>query len=178
MALIIDGYNLLHVSRFAPTGRRSDRLRTAREKLLEYLASNVPAHQYSRVNIVFDSERPSRRLPDRVSFKHLHVHFATDHPRADDLIEDLIRGEPAPEKLLVVSSDHRLQAAAKRRGAKFIDSDAWIEALDGLHGDRPRIDRESEELGLATHERNLEKPVELANPFPEGYAEDLDTENL
>ena len=44
------------------------------------------------------------------------------------MIEILIRKNPAPQKLTVVSSDHRIQLAAKRRGATHVDSDAWFDA--------------------------------------------------
>jgi hypothetical protein len=35
---------------------------------------------------------------------------------ADDVIEELIRADPSPGALTVVSDDHRLQQAARRRG--------------------------------------------------------------
>jgi hypothetical protein len=46
---------------------------------------------------------------------------------ADDVIAAIIRKEPAPNKLTVVSSDHRIQEAARRRGCISWDSSDYIE---------------------------------------------------
>jgi hypothetical protein len=59
----------------------------------------------------------------------LAVRFAHKSEEADELIEELIRGDSAPKRLTVVSSDHRLQTAARRRRAKAVDSESWWETL-------------------------------------------------
>ncbi|NQU25811.1 MAG: NYN domain-containing protein, partial [Candidatus Nealsonbacteria bacterium] len=51
--------------------------------------------------------------------------FASPHGDADVMIEELIRSNSAPRGLTVVSSDHRLQRAARRRRATAVDSDVW-----------------------------------------------------
>ena len=55
----------------------------------------------------------------------LKVRFASRYPDADSLIEELILADSAPRRLMVVSSDHRLQKAARRRRARAVDSDVW-----------------------------------------------------
>ena len=55
--------------------------------------------------------------------------FAGGDGDADAAIERLIRRNSAPKRLHVVSSDHRIQKAAKRRRAKFYDSDAFLTRL-------------------------------------------------
>ncbi len=57
------------------------------------------------------------------------VRYASEYRDADALIEQLIEEHHAPRSLLVVSSDHRIQRAARRRRASFIDSDRWYSAL-------------------------------------------------
>ncbi len=57
--------------------------------------------------------------------KGLLVRFAARDEDADTLIEELIREDSAPRRLTVVSSDHRIQRAAKRRRARAVDSDVW-----------------------------------------------------
>ena len=57
------------------------------------------------------------------------VCFAEQYAEADDLIEELIRLDSMLRRLVVVSSDHRLQRAARRRRAKAIDSDVWYAEL-------------------------------------------------
>src|SRR6188768_4015672 len=60
--------------------------------------------------------------------------FSRGGQDADALLEDLIAAERAPRELLVVSSDHRIQRAARQRGAKYADSDEWLREL---HSRRP-----------------------------------------
>ncbi|HIQ20593.1 MAG TPA: hypothetical protein EYH34_05055 [Planctomycetes bacterium] len=57
------------------------------------------------------------------------VRYASGCGAAGDLIEELIRPDTAPRRLTVVSSDHRLQRAARRRRARAADSDVWLRQL-------------------------------------------------
>ena len=45
------------------------------------------------------------------------------------MIEDLIEADRSPRTLIVVSSDHRLHRAARRRGATAVDSERWFADL-------------------------------------------------
>src|SRR5262249_8464514 len=108
---------------------------------------------------------------------------------ADLLIEQLIAANSAPRRLTVVSSDHRLHRAARRRRATAVDSDKWYaEVL------RKRIDRarrktpqgkpegspsEGEvrfwlrQFGLDETTPQQPSQAPLESPFPPGYAEDI-----
>ena len=55
----------------------------------------------------------------------MRVEFAREPGNADELLERLIAAHDAPRTLVVVSGDHRVQRAARRRRAKAIDSDRW-----------------------------------------------------
>jgi uncharacterized protein len=57
------------------------------------------------------------------------VRFAPRQESADDLIAELIQAASAPRRLVVVSSDHVIQRAARRRRAKAVDSDTWYAEL-------------------------------------------------
>jgi predicted RNA-binding protein with PIN domain len=57
------------------------------------------------------------------------VYFARRHADADEMIENLLDGWQAPKSLTVVSSDHRVQRAARHRGASYVDSDRWFADL-------------------------------------------------
>ena len=46
-----------------------------------------------------------------------------------DLIEELIAAHATPKRLTVVSSDHRIQVSARRRGALAVDSEPWLDRL-------------------------------------------------
>jgi hypothetical protein len=62
--------------------------------------------------------------------KHgLQIEFAPRGTEADDVMEELIRSHSSPRALKVVSSDHRLHRAARRRKATPIDSDKWVASV-------------------------------------------------
>lgn len=109
MPYLIDGYNFLHaVGRLSPKSSYSA-LESARHWFMHLLqerhSSNDP------VTVVFDAKRPPR---NRVDPTEVWIQFEYA-PIADDRIEDLIETNPTPQKLIVVSNDHRIQQAAQRR---------------------------------------------------------------
>jgi len=129
MAIIIDGYNLLNVCGVFPQAGGPHTLERARYALLNFLAEALPAEEVPLTIVVFDAANAPPGL-DRVrKYRGITVRFAAEFAEADDLIEILIRKDHSPKKLTVVSSDHRLQRAAKRRKAKAIDSEVWYERM-------------------------------------------------
>jgi predicted RNA-binding protein with PIN domain len=134
MPFVIDGYNLLHVMGLPGGPVGPHQLAKARAGLLGLVAA---AHAADPATVVFDA----RRAPPGVDAEEVHgpvrVEYAT-REEADDRIEWLIAHDPAPKRLVVVSDDHRLQQAAKRRGCA-----AWKCAvyLDWLEKERRRHDR-------------------------------------
>ena len=126
MALLIDGYNLLHVTAIVGHGG----LRGSREGLLRFLASAIDPRERSQTTIVFDAAEAPPNLPRTLVVKEMTIHFSSEYDNADELIEELIEAHSVPKSLLVVSSDHRIQRAARRRKSPFVDSDVWFaEAL-------------------------------------------------
>ncbi len=129
MSLLIDGYNLLHATGILGGGRGRGSLQRSREALLNVLAESLPAEELGRTAIVFDAHDPPWGLSKQLDHRGITVYFASRHEDADSMIEDLITTNSAPRKLIVVSSDHRLHRAAKRRRATAIDSDRWFRDL-------------------------------------------------
>jgi predicted RNA-binding protein with PIN domain len=127
--LLIDGYNLLHASGIMGRGRGSQALARSRDALLNVLAQSIPAEEIRRTTVVFDARDPPWGLSRQIDHQGITVFFASRHEDADSLIEELIKKHSTPRKLTVVSSDHRLHRAAKRRRATAIDSDVWLRAL-------------------------------------------------
>ncbi len=122
--ILIDGYNLLYASGVFGTGGRTS-LEGSREALLDWLGEMLSDAQRPRTTIVFDAKYAPPGLP-RTAVKHgLQIRFAPRGCEADDVIEELIVEHSAPRGLVVVSSDHRIHRAAKRRRATPIDSDQW-----------------------------------------------------
>lgn len=140
MSLIIDGYNLLHASGIVGQGRGRGGLERSRLALLNFVVEALDEKDLARATVVFDAGPDSPRgLPRSLQHRGLTVHFAAGHDGADALIEELIQADSAPRRLTVVSSDHRLHRAARRRGAKPIDSDIWY--ADALRQRRHRRDQ-------------------------------------
>lgn len=138
MTLLIDGYNLLHVAglmgrRLGPGG-----LERARNALLGLLASSLTPEEAARTIVVFDAGAKAPRYRPRHELLHgIQVQYSEPGEEADDLLERLIAADSAPKQLTVVSGDHRLQRAAKRRKATAIASEAWLEELNRRRGSTP-----------------------------------------
>jgi predicted RNA-binding protein with PIN domain len=126
VALLIDGYNLLHVTGLFGRGRAS--LEASRMALIGFLSAAVPADERTAMTVVFDAAAAPPGLPSHYTLQGLRVHFARGYESADELLEELIAAHPTPRKLTVVSSDHRVQRAATKRRAQAIDSDVWYRA--------------------------------------------------
>lgn len=137
MALLIDGYNLLHASGILPRGRGPGGLERARLALMNFLVESLEPAELARAAIVFDAPETARGLPAEQVHRGLKVYFARGPEGADQRIEELIRLDSAPRRLVVVSSDHRLHRAARRRRATPVDSDVWHRQLVARRFARP-----------------------------------------
>ncbi len=104
-------------------------LERSRRALLDALAHRLTHAQAQRTTIVFDAQGAPPGLPSRLSHQGITVLFAPRKLEADELLEELIGQHSAPRRLTVVSSDHRVQRAARRRRAKAVDSDVWMQRL-------------------------------------------------
>jgi predicted RNA-binding protein with PIN domain len=155
MALVIDGYNLLHASGILPRGVGPGTLERARAALLNFLVESLEADELAKAVVVFDARAAPKGRPRLVTHRGLRVHFAPNPGDADALIEQLILDDHSPRKLIVVSSDHRLQRAARRRRAQSIDSDRWYaEVLQRRMGRQQRADEDASKPAgpLSDHE--------------------------
>ncbi|MEO1526833.1 MAG: NYN domain-containing protein [Planctomycetota bacterium] len=132
LLLLIDGYNVA-----APInpGRGADAgwLHRHRQGLLRDLANHLDEDVRAKTCVVFDANDPPRNRSSEETYKGIQIRFAVGYLSADDLLEELIQSHHTPKRLMVVSSDHRVQVAARRRGATHYDSEPWMDDLtDGL----------------------------------------------
>jgi predicted RNA-binding protein with PIN domain len=198
MPLLIDGYNLLHVTGIVGHGKNLSELHRSREALLTFLAQSIKPAERTHTTIVFDAAGAPPGLPPTIVHDAITVHFARDYADADGMLEDLIAAHPAPRTLVVVSSDHRVQRAAKRRRAKAVDSDRWYAELWAARHRRnaptaepppkPVIEQSPGEVEYwmkqfdaaptntepASRRKKKPKPTDdIDDPFPPGYGDDL-----
>jgi predicted RNA-binding protein with PIN domain len=128
MRFLIDGYNLLHAMGLlkSPAGPRS--LEKARLGLLGLLASTYEQDP-SAVTVVFDAAEAPANVPDEYEHRGIRVRFAVHEEQADELIEKLIQHHSAPRQLTVVSDDHRIQQAARRRHCNPLGCGEYLDSL-------------------------------------------------
>ena len=125
MSLLIDGYNLLYASGILGQGTGPGGFERSRMALLGFLAASLDEEEVRSTVIVFDAALAPPGLPRMFGYAGITVRFAERKSTADELIEELIAADHSPRRLTVVSSDHRVQRAARRRKATAVDSDQW-----------------------------------------------------
>jgi predicted RNA-binding protein with PIN domain len=129
MLYLIDGYNLLYAMGVLLPKRTGPLvLEYARRRLLSLLGERHGA-EAGAVTVVFDARKAPPGAPAEMDYEGIHVAFAVDQEEADDLIEQLIRRARAPRQLTVVSDDHRIQHAARRRQCVVLGCGEYMDWL-------------------------------------------------
>jgi predicted RNA-binding protein with PIN domain len=129
MRYLIDGYNLIYaMGLLGPKKGAPGALENARFDLLERLHV-LFGDQSGCLTVIFDANRVPRRGLAEHDYHGVHVRFAV-RQEADDLIETLIQSEGSPKSLTVVSDDHRIQVAARRRQCPVLSCDAFLDVAE------------------------------------------------
>lgn len=127
--LLIDGYNLLHAAGLARVRYAPGDLERARRRLLAMLAEKLTPAEKLRCTVVFDAHDAPFNDARESRVHDVAVLFAPQGGDADTQIEELLEKHPAAKQTLVISGDHRLHKAARRRGATPMDSEPFWEQL-------------------------------------------------
>lgn len=114
--IVIDGYNLLPVTTYPD-----------RDKLVAALARYKKEKGHD-VTIVFDGTYDGTGTGDRSFSAGIEILFSPLTFTADDIIEKLVL-KLDPNSMIVVSSDRRIQKAAKRAGAVVLESKEFAKRL-------------------------------------------------
>ncbi len=130
MKYLIDGYNLIFECGLHARQDHSLSLTKARNRLIQTIASWLPADDLTQTTVVFDAQKiPLSGQTEKTTVGGITVMYSINYEDADSMIEALIAAHSAPKNLTVVSSDHRIQKATLRRKATSIDSQAWFDRL-------------------------------------------------
>ncbi len=145
--LIIDGYNLMHAWGLARNRYGPGDLQRLRERFLNELAGGLTAEERSRTTIVFDAgdEAPKDQATSQC-YETMRIVFALKEEDADARIEQLVSEHSAPRQIRVVSSDRRLQTAARKRRGQFVTSEQFFSERKraGNRPDTPPLSRDLE----------------------------------
>ena len=150
--LIIDGYNLLHTEDALAQLLRTD-LQLARHRLVRMVEATA-LRMAKQTTIVFDGREGGQ--DEALTSKHLEIYYSPGKHTADTIIERLTARYPAPEKILVVTSDRAEADTVLSSGAQVISSQEFMALC--------RIDAGQ---SVRKHTRPGKEP-KLGDLFPDG----------
>lgn len=160
MRYLIDGYNLLFaLGKLSPRSGKPA-LENARRWLAQQLQNRHPDR--ALVTVVFDGQRAP---PGATSHEHTgSIPFLFSQGQtADDLIEDLIAADSAPRELTIVSNDHRIRQAGRRRGCSVLGCLDYFEQPPSRPAPRPDDAPTKPEPSSADNERWLREFKDLGD---------------
>lgn len=183
--IMIDGYNLMHAVGLARQSYGPGDLELCRNRLLQQLTNRLNPRAAERTTVVFDAFGADDNSGRRQTRYGVDLIFAPAGTDADSELERLVAAHSSPGRLLVVSSDRRIQRAARRRRARSIDSDRFWAGLDPesapalRRNDRGRAITETDDwltefAGLDTIYDDSLPPVD--GVFDADYLSDLESE--
>jgi len=148
--LIIDGHNLLRSIQ-----KTSEEFESIEDVQLCHIIGRYLKLIGEKGEIVFDGTGPADKSRfDNIS--KLEVFFAGHNKDADTIIEDKIKASTAPKRLTVVSSDRRLQQAARRRKATAVKSQVFWDIVQKQLSRRKTIrEPAAKQRGLTESETEL-----------------------
>jgi len=126
MHLIIDGYNLLHVTR-SLTLLNSIELQWERDRLIDQLSAYRQVKPYE-VTIVFDGWQAGWKTEKKEWRKGIEIIFSKLGEKADEVIKRLVKEKGSGA--IVVTSDREVSRYAERMSAAVIPSDPFSEKME------------------------------------------------
>jgi len=121
--VIIDGHNLIGKMSSISLSDPEDE-----EKLINLLARHL-LHNRQKTIVVFDKGTESDFAPQRRA-PRLSVIFAPPESSADAIIIDMIKRDPNPKGLTVVSSDNEIRRCARSRRSRTVTAEVFARELD------------------------------------------------
>ncbi len=126
MHLIIDGYNLLHVTR-SLTQLSSIELQWERDQLIHQLSAYRQLKSYE-ITVVFDGWQGGWNTEKKERKKGIELIFSKLGEKADEVIKRLVKEKGSGA--IVVTSDREVSKYAERMAAAVIPSDQFKEKME------------------------------------------------
>ena len=124
MPFLIDGYNLLRAIQ-----KLDEQFDVLDEAGLCRILSEYLKRKRSHAQVIFDGLGPPDKS-DLSGFGKVEVYFSGQELEADDVIEDKILSNTAPKRLVVISTDRRIRAAAGKRKAISVRSELFFDEME------------------------------------------------
>jgi len=153
MHLIIDGYNLLHVSR-SLIHLNAIQLRWERDRLIDQL-STYQKLKPCGITVVFDGWQGGWNTEKREKKKGIELIYSKLGEKADEVIKRLVKGEGSGA--IVITSDREVTRFAERMAIPVIPSEQFQEKLEVSTDKLEEIFEEGEEEGKGLKKKGLSK---------------------
>jgi predicted RNA-binding protein with PIN domain len=144
MHLIIDGYNLLHVSR-SLIRLNSNQLQWERDRLIDQLSAYQKLKP-CRITVVFDGWQGGWSTEKRENKRGIELIFSKLGEKADEVIKRLVKEKGSGA--IVVTSDREVSKFAERMAVAVIPSEQFQEKIEEVSADKFEESLEEEEKGI------------------------------
>ena len=158
--VIIDGYNLLHVSPQLSV-RREELLENARNRLIEKL-SRYKRQKNVSLAIVFDGWKGGMPTQNQEIIKGIKIIYSKLGEKADEVIKHIIAN--SSEEVIVVSSDREIRDFAEKHNTVSVSSSEFEKKIEeALFYQMKGYDEEDyEEREISTKKRGNPKKLSKA----------------
>ncbi len=119
MPVLIDGNNLLHAARAVESNPAIGR------SMLCGRLGEWALRRRQKVHVVFDGPAPPGALRAQIGHRAIDVSYSGTGTTADVAIVNRMDADSAARRLLVVSTDHEVRKAARRRRAESVRSEPF-----------------------------------------------------
>lgn len=123
MPILIDGHNLIGRMKSISLADPNDEA-----KLIDLLARHL-LHRREKVIVIFDKGSGDSFEPRQKGPK-LQIIFAPPEGSADAIIIDMIKQDPNPKGLTIVSSDNEIRRCARSRRARLMSAEEFAKRLE------------------------------------------------
>ncbi|MGA2317769.1 MAG: NYN domain-containing protein [Thermodesulfobacteriota bacterium] len=146
MHLIIDGYNLLHVSR-SLIRLNSIQLQWERDRLIDQLLAYQKLKP-CRITVVWDGWQGGWNTEKREEKRGIELIFSKLGEKADEVIKRLAKEKGSGA--IVVTSDREVSRFAERMAVAVIPSEQFQEKLEEVSANKleENLEEEEEEKGI------------------------------
>jgi predicted RNA-binding protein with PIN domain len=146
MAVVIDGYNVIHCADDLVKVFGGGDLERARARLCGFAAA---AHPGEKVVVVFDATKAGGDYPTSARIAGVEVLFSAKGQTADELIVKHVRHLRPAEVVTVVTSDREVRQAVREHGVRVVGAREYVRAALGRDKVAPKRRRGPKQEGVS-----------------------------